>query len=636
MWRSMSLSSRTLNKISRCRLNAHRLHLRNNSTDANEPTKSKFTGIVAAVALSAPFALLLYSKQYPDWNPPLLHKYAFWKKIHEALHPYYNVVSPLARTDSKPLGIELSPTEKYPVSEKLKKSKNNSENALNQTSAGVESKDEYDNSAPKDAITSEPAMVPVVESAVENPNDNVKESKSHEANMTAENAAAEEIIDQKRQEIDLLTEAITESAEVSESNEGSKAAEDSVVKEMIDQKRQEIDSLKQSVTPSVLLEATVEQIHTVKDALMSEMKQEVTTANEEIEKSYLQDIQALDATALSIRVAQLATEMKHRTKWEAVRLMEALKRMETEAKVKCADMIQRHVERHKDILHRELELQERILSEEHRKDAEEARVSFARELGKKLQCQRQSLLEQLQSTFEREKKLLAQHYDEQLRKKESELDNVVTTERHNRIKELELYRSEIRALNEVLDDSCTYEALSHQIHKASVAALSLSERIEAAVPLYKEIRKLTEIGKDDEFIHEMVTRIPSKVVQHGVTSLPELQRRFKKVKATGRRAAMVPDGSGMAGQLFCTALSYLLIPPAGPIDGEDAEAVYSRADYAIAVGDLHRAVKELECLSGVPAQISEDWMEAAKARLAVEQTAKVMKTHIALLAESCS
>ena len=86
---------------------------------------------------------------------------------------------------------------------------------------------------------------------------------------------------------------------------------------------------------------------------MSEMKQEVTTANEEIEKSYLQDIQvrvyplsvtlpltcilddqALDATALSIRVAQLATEMKHRTKWEAVRLMEALKRMETEAKVK--------------------------------------------------------------------------------------------------------------------------------------------------------------------------------------------------------------------------------------------------------------------------------------------------------------
>lgn len=31
-----------------------------------------------------------------------------------------------------------------------------------------------------------------------------------------------------------------------------------------------------------------------------------------------------------------------------------------------------------------------------------------------------------------------------------------------------------------------------------------------------------------------------------------------------------------------------------------------------------------------------DWIQAAKARLAMEQTAKVIKTHIALLAESCS
>lgn len=90
-----------------------------------------------------------------------------------------------------------------------------------------------------------------------------------------------------------------------------------------------------------------------------------------------------------------------------------------------------------------------------------------------------------------------------------------------------------------------------------------------------------------------------------MTSVLELQRRFQKVKAAGRRAAMVPDGSGMAGQLFCTALSYLLIPPAGPIDGDDAEAIYSRADYAIASGDLNRAVNELERLSGVPAQISQ-------------------------------
>ncbi|KAL0590014.1 hypothetical protein ABG067_001981 [Albugo candida] len=432
-----------------------------------------------------------------------------------------------------------------------------------------------------------------------------KVTKLHGDNKAHGDTAVEEKIDQKRQEIDLLTQNDTTSVEVSEPHEDNKIAQDFVVEEMIDQKRQEIDVLTNLVTPSVLLEATVDEIKAIKDTLMSELKHELTSANEEIENSYLQELETLDANALSIRVAQLATEMKHRTKWEAVRLMEALKRMETETKVKYADMIQRHVERHREILQRELELQKHVLSEKHRKEAEAARVAFADELRRKMQIQRQSLLEQLKSTFEREKKLFSEHYDEQLRKTTSELENVVTTERNHRMRELEQYRSEIRALNEVLNESCTYEALSHQIHKASVAALSLSERIEAAVPLSKEIRKLSEVGKDDEFIQELITKIPSQVVQNGVTSVLELQRRFQKVKAAGRRAAMVPDGSGMAGQLFCTALSYLLIPPAGPIDGDDAEAIYSRADYAIASGDLNRAVNELERLSGVPAQISQ-------------------------------
>lgn len=55
-------------------------------------------------------------------------------------------------------------------------------------------------------------------------------------------------------------------------------------------------------------------------------------------------------------------------------------------------MIQRHVERHREILQRELELQKHVLSEKHRKEAEAARVAFADELRRKMQIQRQSLL----------------------------------------------------------------------------------------------------------------------------------------------------------------------------------------------------------------------------------------------------
>lgn len=47
--------------------------------------------------------------------------------------------------------------------------------------------------------------------------------------------------------------------------------------------------------------------------------------------------QELDANALVVRVAQLATEMKHRSKWEATRLLEALRVMEETAQKKVRE-----------------------------------------------------------------------------------------------------------------------------------------------------------------------------------------------------------------------------------------------------------------------------------------------------------
>lgn len=56
---------------------------------------------------------------------------------------------------------------------------------------------------------------------------------------------------------------------------------------------------------------------------------------------------------------------------------------------------------------------------------------------------------------------------------------------------MENYRAQLRALNTVLENSSTYEAFSHQVHKVSVAALALSDRIEAAAPLRAEVRQWT-------------------------------------------------------------------------------------------------------------------------------------------------
>lgn len=276
---------------------------------------------------------------------------------------------------------------------------------------------------------------------------------------------------------------------------------------------------------------------------------------------------------------------------------------------------------------------------------------------------------------------------------------------------MESYRAQLRALNTVLENSSTYEAFSHQVrvwacegccqsllivtrccfeqvHKTSVAALALSDRIEAAAPLRDEvrplrsardletsllgtdtlvqIRALRDAARSDQFIEVALQTLPQHVIDDGAPSVGQLQERFAVVKKVAHRAALAPEDAGLVGQLFGTALSYLMIPPGGPIEGDDTDAIFSRADYALKAGDIERALDELKALSGVPAQVSRyvrlvlsvvktrkgeesvvltcrlygcldrDWISAAESRLAVEQTAKVMKAHVALLAASCS
>ena len=154
--------------------------------------------------------------------------------------------------------------------------------------------------------------------------------------------------------------------------------------------------------------------------------------------------------------------------------------------------------------------------------------------------------------------------------------------------------------------------------------------------LYREIRALRKAARSDPFIEAVVQSLPQDVIEHGAPSVGQLQERFKVVKSAGHRTALVPEHGGIVSQVFGTALSLLMIPPGGPIEGADTDAVLSRAEFALRAGDIEKAVVEMKGLSGLPAQVSQDWIAAAESRLAVEQTAKVIKAHVALLAASCS
>ena len=133
---------------------------------------------------------------------------------------------------------------------------------------------------------------------------------------------------------------------------------------------------------------------------------------------------------------------------------------------------------------------------------------------------------ELEEKYEREKRAIEERFEKQLLEKSEELDQELTKERNQRVEvcqavvhilllavtdtitqELADYRAQLKALNNVLERTSIYEALSHQVttqwltsataqtlrlclmqvHKASMAALALSDRIEAAAPLRAEV-----------------------------------------------------------------------------------------------------------------------------------------------------
>ncbi|RLN97693.1 hypothetical protein BBJ28_00012352, partial [Nothophytophthora sp. Chile5] len=281
-------------------------------------------------------------------------------------------------------------------------------------------------------------------------------------------------------------------------------------------------------------------------------------------------------------------------------------------------------------------LQQEVLSRQSRDEMVALKQQYADDLARNVSQQRASLLSELQRTFDRETKAINERYTQQLRVASDKMQQTLAEEREQRLAELEKYRAELRALGTVLDSSSTYEAFSHRVHKTSMAALALSDRVEAAAPLRSEIRALREAARNDPLIDAAVKSLPQSVIEEGAPSVGQLQERFKVVKSVGHRAALVPEDSGIIGQAFGSALSLLMIPPGGPIEGTDADAVLSRAEFALKAGDIEKAIDEMKGLSGVPAQVSKDWISAAESRLAVEQTAKVIKAHVALLAASCS
>lgn len=325
-----------------------------------------------------------------------------------------------------------------------------------------------------------------------------------------------------------------------------------------------------------------------------------------------------DVGRMEAQVEALRTELASQTKWEAVRLQEAVRSQMVEDKKanakELAALQQRHVEA-----------------------VDQVRSGALAETKRQLSEQRAALQKQFEAERETKVSQLLGEREDQL-KQDLHLmysDRAIGAA-GGREQALQEAQAKVGALSDRFDS-----VVAHG-HKMKVAAKRISRAF-----LYRQAiangESASVVGllhasggdgskdDDDDRLVRLVTSPPSLSKSDKlVPSVDDLRDDLKSVAKHGLAAAVVPPakvGSVWAHAL-AAAFSRMKVPVDFRADGRaqpqtDEERI-RLAQWAANDGDLYTAVTALEKTSGLAKDVVKDWVEQAKRRLAATQAADVL------------
>ncbi|KAL7536891.1 hypothetical protein ACHAXR_007461 [Thalassiosira sp. AJA248-18] len=359
----------------------------------------------------------------------------------------------------------------------------------------------------------------------------------------------------------------------------------------------------------------------------------------DLDAEYFNDLDKLSDSELRIRVVQLATEMSDRTKWEAIRLKEFLAMKEKEVGDSYMEILQ------KQRLEFEALLAQRLREQEDSITRQANAALAAKEEGV------QSLLKATSDAREQEvKDILTEETkrisDELQLQYQTQMQNESASMKQAQAKELEGHvatmtglQQKLSMLERRLEISSNYESGSKRAHRVSAAALALANKLEGGDGAAVELAALEgAVAGEEGVIASAVNMIPGSACRGGVPTVADLQAAFDETYTVGRQAAMVPDGrAGLEGQLMGMLFAKLSVPPspdavpASEEEGSVTDGILSLARRYVQLGDLEKAVEQLDKLNGQTAYVMNDWKSKAMDRVSTERALKVIKLECALL-----
>lgn len=158
--------------------------------------------------------------------------------------------------------------------------------------------------------------------------------------------------------------------------------------------------------------------------------------------------------------------------------------------------------------------------------------------------------------------------------------------------------------------------------RAAVAALrealaSLDSALEKGAPFADPLAVLSEKGE--------VPQALTDAAADGVASLPDLRAAFPDLARDALDASIRETvGDDVTGRAYAFLRAQTGLRSLEPRDGDDPDAVLSRAEAALREGDLATTLSELEQLPPTGQDVLSDWMARAEQRRAVTEAATTL------------
>ncbi|KAF8643269.1 hypothetical protein AX16_009153 [Volvariella volvacea WC 439] len=285
----------------------------------------------------------------------------------------------------------------------------------------------------------------------------------------------------------------------------------------------------------------------------------------------------------------------------------------------------------------EMEAQDKLDSQE-----EGFRKFFEEERAKLIQAYRAKLDQELRTQTdlinERLKEEVIAQGIELQRRWIREIKVRVELERGGRLAKLDELSAGLKRLESIaldnssyLDENIRVHSLWSAIRALHTTALTRPER----QPFRDELRRLRHIAsaKEDPVVHTALESLEaSDVPDYGVEPFADLATWFtSKVSPRVAEVALVPEeNAGVLTYLASRVLSGLRFKRTGLVEGDDVLSVLARAEHHLNEKNLDSAARELNQLRGPAKVLLQDWLQAARRRLEVQQALEIVQTQATL------